>query len=398
MKILILDEEIPYPLNTGKRIRSFNLLSRLARNNDVTYLAYGTEDSESYRALKAKGIKPVAIPSQIPPKSGLMFYARLLANLFSRYPYIVTSHKTEIFSKILNEIISKARPDLIISEWTPYAVFVRDISGIKKVIVAHNIEHRIWERYYENESNPFKKWYIGRQKKKVARFEREAFNFVDGATAVSRVEAEQIRRLNSGLEIEVVENGVDPEYYDLPPGRENKNMVFVGSMNWRPNQDAINYFVHEIFPLIREKDKDITATFVGQNPPESIRKLERLSGIKIADNVDDVRPYVQNCTISIVPLRIGGGSRLKILEAFAMRKAVVSTSIGAEGLDVINEEHLLLADTPETFAGAVLRLMNDAELRARLGESGRKLAVEKYGWDYLAGKLERFLKRLAENK
>ncbi|SYZ73062.1 putative Glycosyl transferase group 1 [Candidatus Zixiibacteriota bacterium] len=398
MKILIIDEEFPYPLNTGKRIRSFNLLSRIARNNAVTYLAYGTESTESFEALKKAGLNPVAVPPHVPTKSGPLFYFRLLGNLLSRHPYIVTSHYSKVFAERLHEMIARERPDIIICEWTPYAIFVRDIFGPKKVIVAHNIEHRIWRRYYENEANFLKKWYIARQMGKVERFEKESFSAVDGATAVSEIEAEQIRGINPACIVAVVDNGVDPEYYNLPDVPENKNLVFVGSMNWRPNQDAINYFVHDIFPLIREKDKKITVTFVGQDPPEVIRKLGRLPGISVADNVTDVRPYVQNAAVSIVPLRIGGGSRLKILEAFAMRKAVVSTTVGAEGLEVANEKHLLLADTAKSFAEAILRLMNDSELRRNLGESGRQLAVEKYSWDILAEKLQRFLDKLMERQ
>ena len=399
MKILILDEEFPFPLNTGKRIRSFNLARRIARRHEVHYMAYGTADSVSFEELKKNDIHPLVVPYQVPPKSGLLFYSRLLANLFSQYPYIVSSHYSEIFQRNLNIILNQIGPDLIICEWSPYAIFVKNVDHPKKVIVAHNIENRIWERYYENERHPIKKWYIKRQMQKVARFEHAAFNWVDGATAVSRIEAGEIQSYNSSLKVQTVENGVDLEYFQPDyEGKVGNELIFVGSMNWRPNQDAIQYFVEDIFPLVRARYNTIVANFVGQNPPLHITRLGNIPGIRIIGQVDDVRPFVHDGAVYIVPLRIGGGTRLKIIEALAMGKAVVSTSVGAEGLDVVDGQHIMLADSSREFADQIILLMENRELRRRLGQTGRNLVESRYGWDMLADKLEKFLTSVAEGK
>lgn len=396
MKILVLDEEFPYPLNTGKRIRSYNLISRLAKTNELRYLAYGNPESESYEVFQREKMNPVAVKRVLPPKSGPSFYLRLLKNLFSLKPYIVTSHYSKEFESTMWDCLNEWRPDIVLCEWTPYAAFVSNVDDFKKVVVAHNIETTIWQRYHQTERQLFKKWYIGRQVGKVSLFERHVFGWVDGATAVSVQEAEMIKSVAPDLDIEIVDNGVDLDFFsDDGNDGDTDELVFTGSMDWRPNQDAILYFVDEIFPRLRELYPDIKATIVGRNPPSFIRELERTEGITITGTVDDVRPFMRRAAIYIVPLRIGGGSRLKILEAFAMKKAVVSSRVGAEGLNAAEQEELLLADEPEEFVAAVTRFREDQALRQKLGNAGRALVEKQYGWDVLAERLNQFLGRIA---
>lgn len=398
MRVLVIDEEFPYPLDSGKRIRSYQLLSRLASRCEIDYLAYGTTQSESFAATEKAQMHPIAVPADLPAQSGPGFYLRLLANLFSRYPYIVSRHYCQLFQHQLDAAVAEIKPDLILCEWTPYAVFVRDITGIPRMIVAHNIEHRIWQRYYEYEESALKKWYIGRQAPKVAAFERQAFGWVEGAVAVSDEEAVELRALNPNLCVRVVENGVDLNFFTPAPDEpERESLVFVGAMHWRPNQDAVTYFVEEILPRIRQQRPEVTFTIVGQGPPSHIQKLGSLPGVHVTGRVEDVRPYVKAAAVFVVPLRIGGGTRLKILEALAMKKAVVSTSVGAEGLAVADGVHLMIADGAEPFADRIDRLLRDRALRRELGERGRKLVEEQYGWDSLAGKLETFLHEMVRN-
>ncbi|MBD3332542.1 glycosyltransferase [candidate division GN15 bacterium] len=397
MKILVLDEEFPWPPNTGKRIRTFNLLSRLGKDHEVIYLAYGDSDSESFRRIAEANMTPVALKRKLPPKHGPAFYARLMANLLSPYPYIVTSHYTRQFNRKMRELIAEHQPDIMVAEWTPYALNFKGLRGVKKVIVAHNMEYRIWRRYYRNETDPMRRWYIREQMIKVERFERRAFGWADGATAVASAEAEEIRGWHPKLDVQVVENGVDLEYFhpqDLPEA--HGRLVFTGSMDWRPNQDAVKHFMQEIQPLVTRRYPEAMISFVGRNPSEQVLAYDKDPRARVTGTVDDVRPYIAESEVYVVPLRIGGGSRLKILEALAMQKAVVSTSVGAEGLEVTPGENILIADTPEEFANQIGRLLNDSELRASLGKKGRELVTKRYGWDILARKLERFLAKVAE--
>ena len=213
MKILVLDEEFPYPLDTGKRIRSFNLISRAAAKNEIHYLAYGRENSEAFRVFSKSNLHPIAVPPKVPKKSGPLFYLRLLCNLFSKYPYVVTSHYSKQFARAFERALDDIKPDLICCEWSPYAIYIKDVTGPRKLIVAHNIEGLIWRRYWENETRSVFKWYIGKQMRKMEEFEQAAFNWADGATAVSSIEAEQLADYNPDLKVAVIDNGVDLNYF-----------------------------------------------------------------------------------------------------------------------------------------------------------------------------------------
>lgn len=396
MRILIIDEEFPYPLNTGKRIRTYNLVRELARYNDISYLAFGSSDSESYTRLDRDGLGPIAVPPPDRKQSGPFFYARLLMNLFSPWPYIVTSHYTGSFQRRLRELVRRHRYDLLICEWTPYARYLKDLDGVRSIIVAHNIESSIWARYQQNETNPVKRWYISIQKDKIVRFEKSCFHWTDGATAVSAEEAAFMNSLDVPYPTEVIENGVDVDYF-APRDDEvvPSQLVFTGSMDWRPNQDACLYLVDEILPLLREAKHDVRVLLVGRKPPRHIRALGERAGVTVTGSVDDVRPYISRSAVCLVPLRIGGGSRLKILEAMAMKKPVVSTSVGSEGLQVSDGENIVNADTPETFASAVVGLLEDPSRRERIAAAGYDLVHRKYRWEELGKKYDRYINTVA---
>jgi polysaccharide biosynthesis protein PslH len=396
MKILVLDEEFPYPLNTGKRTRSFNLYRRLATRFQIRYVAYGDGGSIAANGVRVAGIEPIAVPAEIAPKQGAAFYFRLLGNLFSPLPYIVTSHYSKIYASITRSQLAEFQPDLLLCEWTPYAVYAKGITGVIKAVSAHNVEADIWRRYYQTEKNRARRWYIGEQWRKVQRFERTALSWVDGAISVSAADRTQLQQSRPELPIGVIPNGVDLDYFsptEQPSSRQH--LVFTGSMDWRPNQEAARYFVSRIFPLLRQELPQVECTFAGRDPPPHIRALAQVPGIRITGTVDDVRPYIERAAVYVVPLQIGGGSRLKILEALAMGRPVVSTSVGAEGLELANQRHLVLADDPVAFANAVLRLLQDPARCLDLSSAGRRLVEQKYGWDSIAEKLEGFIRELS---
>ena len=392
MKVLVLDEEFPYPTNSGKRTRSFNLYRRLASEFQIRYIGYGN-DGIAAEALRREGIEPKAVRAHIPPKRGLFFYLRLLNNLISPLPYIVTSHYSELYRDAVRGSLAEFQPDLVLCEWTPYAVYVKGLTTIKKLLSTHNVEADIWQRYYENEINGLRRWYIREQWRKIRRFENEALNWVNAAVAVSDLDCARLANGHHGLKVAMVPNGVDLDYFHmLPQPSERQHLVFTGSMDWRPNQDAARYFIWEIWPLLKQARPNLQCTFVGRNPPADIERLSDIPGVHITGTVKDVRPYVERAAVYIVPLRIGGGSRLKILEAMAMGRAVVSTTVGAEGLDVVNRRHLLLADDAESFVSNVLRLLDDPARQLELAGSGRRLVEQQYGWDALAKRLSCFIR------
>ena len=220
------------------------------------------------------------------------------------------------------------------------------------------------------------------------------FNMCVGVSAQDR---ERLVALCPGMAVEVVSNGVDLDYFKPGDAEDEMSLVFTGSMDWHPNEDAVLYFCHHVLPLIRTEFPEIKFCIVGSNPSERVLGLQRLEGVVVTGSVEDVRPYISNAAVYVVPLRVGGGTRLKILQALAMRKAVVSTSIGCEGLDLQPEEHLLVADEPQQFAESTIRLVRDRSLRNRLSESGGALVREKYSWDVIVETLDLAYRRLIRN-
>ena len=399
MRILIIDEEFPFPLDTGKKIRSYNLAKALSSRHHITYLAYGENNSIASDFLLSNGIEPAAVRPHGRKKKGWAFLFRLIFNLFSRYPYIVTSHFTAMYRDKLNILAASGDYDIIICEWTPYAIYIKNIVNTKKIIVAHNIESQIWKRYEANETNWAKKMYITHQRIKVENFEQICFSWADGATAVSESEKDFINRLPINYRAEVIDNGVDTGYFKPAKSEtESRMVVFTGSMDWRPNQDAAVFFVNEILPRVKSRIPEITAYFVGRNPPQHIKALEKAGGVKITGTVDDVRPYIARAGLYIVPLRIGGGSRLKILEALAMEKAVISTSVGAEGLKVTDGENIIIADGPESFAGAIIENLKNDEYCRQIGRAGKKLVEIHYRWESLGMKLNAYIEKIISKK
>ena len=397
MKILVIDEEFPYPLNTGKRIRTFSLTRELAEHNDVSYLAYGTDGSKSFNFLQQNRIKCHAV---LPPdrrQCGVRFYTRLLANLFSSLPYIVASHYTARFKAKFRELVDHYGYDVVICEWTPYAVYLKDLEGTKSIIVAHNIEANIWQRYRENETNPLKRAYIAAQVGKVEKFERTCFLWANGATAVSDIEAAEIAGYGVKYPVQTVENGVDVEYFR--PGETETDpdmLVFTGSMDWRPNQDAVEFFIRDVFPLVRKTRPKTKIVVVGRKPPQFVMDLGKIEGVTVTGTVEDVRPYIARAALYVVPLRIGGGSRLKILEAMAMGKPVVSTRVGAEGLDVTHGQNIVISESTADLAVDIIRCLEDRPTAERIAGEGRILVEKHYRWENLGRKLQQYLTRVVE--
>jgi glycosyltransferase involved in cell wall biosynthesis len=305
--VLFIDEEIPYPINTGKRARTFNLLTRLSKKNDITYLSYvdkaGLKSGDSI--MREHAINFIPVKRTAISKDSPFFYFRLLYNLFSKYPYIVAGHYSSRMQRQLNELLVKNKYDLLHCEISPYGIFMQNQAEIPKVIVAHNVESEIWQRYYDEENNFIKKRYIGLQLKRLIDYESEVLKKFDVCISVSNRDAKYLNRHWQIPEPAVVDNGVDTEYFR--PVREpytRHNLVFTGSMDWRPNQHAVLYFVKDILPKIRAEVPDATFTIVGRKPPTHIRDLEKAYvGIKVTGTVNDVRPFIAEGQVFVVPLK-----------------------------------------------------------------------------------------------
>jgi len=386
----VIDEEFPYPPNSGKRLRSWNLLSRLARQHSIEVLCFGPLTPEAKAAASTASIVVHVVDEQI-AKSGIALYADLFRNLISPNPYSVDKHYTRKFRNELLRLLAERTFDLIHFEWSPYVRYVEHVGELPVSVAAHNVESQIWKRRAEHDRSLIGRFFFQSQAAKMERFERQALRRANLLTTVSNEDARQL--LSWDLpNVTVVENGVDVEYFrPAEASREEPGeLLFLASLDWFPNQDALWYFVDDIFPLIRRSQQDVRLRVAGRRlPAAQAERLRVATGVEFCGELADVRPAYERAALVVVPLRIGGGSRLKILEAFAAGKAVVSTSIGAEGLTAQDQRDLYLADTPQEFARAVLYLLGDKAGRERLGKNGRALVEAQYSWEPLAAKMER---------
>jgi glycosyltransferase involved in cell wall biosynthesis len=278
--------------------------------------------------------------------------------------------------------------DVVVCDFLAPSLNVPDGLGKPTVLFQHNVEAMIWERHATVARHPVKRAYMRRQWQRMLRHEQAECARFDQVIAVSPEDAAVFTDRFGVREVSHVPTGVDTEYF-RPSGTEQRQpheIVFTGSMDWMPNEDAIHWFVQDILPLVRARVPDVTLTVVGRNPPASIRALAGDPAITVTGSVPDVRPYIERAAAFIVPIRIGGGTRLKIFEAMAMERPVVSTVIGAEGLPVRDGVDALLADTPEAFADSVIRLLLDPALASRIGDAAASAVRAEYGWDRVAAR------------
>jgi glycosyltransferase involved in cell wall biosynthesis len=394
LHVVMIDEELPYPPTSGKRIRTLNLTLRLARRHRLTYVCHRNADAQEARTAAAffvdHGIEPVLVERRVPPRSGPGFYLRLAANLLSSLPYSVASHRSRALGEALQRVAAAGPVDLWHCEWTPYAAALAGLSGAPRLVMAHNVESVIWQRYRETESNRLKRWYIDRQWRKFIAFERAALTAVDQTVAVSDLDADRLRQEFGVRRVDVVENGVDTAAFRPGAARRSPGrLLFLGSLDWRPNLDGVARFL-DVFPRIRAEEPTATLALVGRQPPEALRRRATATpGVLLHADVPDVRPYLDETALMVVPLRIGGGSRLKILEALAAGVPVVSTRVGAEGLHLEPGRHLTVVEDVADLPPAVLAMLRDPAAAAAQAARGREQVLRRYDWEVLADQLER---------
>jgi sugar transferase (PEP-CTERM/EpsH1 system associated) len=402
MRILWLKSDLLLPLDKGGRLRTWHLMRHLATRHDITYLSFaeeGQERDDVVSRMREVAAKVVTVRRSDPAKRSLLFYMDAARYLADPQPYAVAKYRSTAYKSMLTTLLREESFDLLVCDFLVPAVNLPKTLPCPAVIFTHNVEAEIWRRHAETKASVPARWLYRLQHKRMLRFEEDTLRRFDGILAVSDADRETFARLYPEVAAKptwVVRTGVDTEYF-VPSGEvaAGPHLVFTGSMDWLPNEDAMLYFCHDILPLIREQEPAVTLSIVGRAPTPAVRALAEANRIHITGRVDDVRPYMDEAAVYIVPLRIGGGTRLKIFEAMAAGKAVVSTTIGAEGLPVVAGEHALIADEPRAFADAVLSLLGDRAERRKLEAAARSLVVEHYDWSAVAGELDEALRSSA---
>jgi glycosyltransferase involved in cell wall biosynthesis len=400
MRILWVKAGKLLPVDTGGKIRSYNLLRQLAARHEVTLLSYygGPRDRAYEEEINRHLPGAVTVHTAAPDASArLQQGLDYLRHLFSRAPYAVTKFTASEVRHLLAGWIDERRFDLAVCDFLAASLnFPRELAT-PSVLFQHNVESALWERQARHEPHPLKRLVFKIEATKMMRYERATVGRFHHVIAVSEHDREQMKAMTDPAHISVVPTGVDVEQYRAADDESSAGaplVVFLGSMDWEANIDGVSYFCRKMWPAVRRIVPDARLRIVGRDPHPRVKRLASDS-VEVTGSVPSVVEHLREATVFIVPLRIGGGTRLKIFEAMAMGKAVVSTTIGAEGLDVHHDQDIILADDAESFAGAVVQLLLDRELRQRMERAARELAAQ-YDWTIIAQKFEETLARVAE--
>ena len=391
MHILWLKNELLHPLDKGGRIRTYEMLRRLRDHHRVTYIALDDHTStEEQRARAAEYCDElVLVPWRDAPLRGWRRTLAILRNVFSPLPFAVAPYRARAMTDAIRARCNDAAhgADVVVCDFLIPALNVPDGLPCPVVLFQHNVEAMIWERRTRVAANPLLRFYMGEQWRRMKRIEREQCLRFDHVIAVSPEDAAVFREQYGVQRVSSVPTGVDTEFF-RPSGtvaRRPANIVFTGSMDWMPNEDGMTWFVDEILPTIERAVPGVTLSIVGRNPTARVRALaEGRPHVRVTGTVPDVRPFLEEASVVVVPLRIGGGTRIKIYEAMGIERAVVSTTIGAEGLDVTNGRHIVLADDAMAFANAVIALLQSPERATEIGSAAAAHVRAHFGWAAVA--------------
>ena len=392
MKILWVTPQLPC-LRSGGQVRQYHLLKHLCQRHQVTILSLVQPDETDLVAdLEAMGAEVRLEPFTPPVKLG-RWRNRLQSwsqTLFDPRPNYAHTYTMDALQQQLGQALNEYRPDVVQFEHLFVAPLGDMVNGHPWILTEHNIESRNMERQIEQATSATRRLAHQIETKKLWRWEMQWVRRSTACVAMSDVDATFLQRMTPETPIHVVPNGVDTTDFTAPTGneRQQNRLLFFGTLGYAPNTDGVLYFCREIFPLIRAKQPDAILEIVGAHAPPEVEALGELPGVEFVGFVDDVRHSLWRAGICVVPLRSGGGTRLKILEAMAAGCPVVSTTVGAEGLNLQDGKHLCLADEPTTFARSVLALMADPQRGEALAMAGREAVVAEYDWANISTRLE----------
>lgn len=400
MKILWVKIGGLWPANTGGRIRSFHIISELSRRHRVTVLTTHTpgENCEELRK-QLSGCERVESYPAVPPKvNSAGFVMALVRSWFSRLPVDLWKSQVPALREEVSGLLERGEFDVCIADFLVAVPNVPLRSNVPIVYFSHNVEYMIWKRLCENETSLLRRMLLKIEWLKLKHYEEMVCRKTSLTIAVSAEDRNLLAANVPEADICAISTGVDIDYFKPMAMKEVPlELVFTGSMDWHPNQDAILYFIDAILPLIRKECPEVSVSVVGRNPSLRLKKHALKSNISVTGTVSDIRPYIARAAVYIVPLRVGGGTRIKIFEALAMGKAVVSTTVGAEGLPLDPNKHFLCADRPEDFARAVVSLLRDPELRKNIGTAGRQLVAEHFSWEQVSREFEEHCRKILIN-
>ncbi len=387
LRILFVATQLPAPQDTGGKIRSYHVLRQLAMRHQVTFIGTvppGTSEAH-LEAIRSICADFVAVPHRSVSSDSLAYRLMVIPNLFSPLPFGIAKDRSPRLATKVADMVRKRKFDLIIGDFLHSMVNLRDLDSVPILLFQHNVEAEILRRHCEQARNPLHRLFWFYQWKKLKAFERRASETATSCVAVSERDRRIFMQDYGFNNVFVIDTGVDVAYFS-PSSRPRipHRMLFTGSMDWRPNEDAMIFFSEQVLPRISRAIPDASLKIVGRYPGKRVQRLAETNPlVQVTGRVDDVRPHLAESSLFIVPLRIGGGTRIKIFEAMASGIPVLSTRIGAEGLPVQDQVHLLLADTPEELAHRALLIMQNPTLAQKLTENAKAFISSNNDWNII---------------
>jgi len=401
LRILWLSHLVPYPPKGGVLQRSYYLLQEISRNHDIDLLAFhqkalmkplfsdineGLTEAKIKLGKFCRNFEYVSIPSDA-TNYGLYWMA--IKSLISEDPYNINWLKSSEFSKLLEKYLKLNKYDLVHFDTLSLVPYLKYINNIPMVLDHHNIESHMLLRRSENESNLLKKWYYYQEGKRLQKFEKKFCPLFALNITCSKMDKDRLRTIAPASNIEEIPNGVDIEFVK-PSGvvQQEKSLIFIGRLNWYPNVEAVRFIAHDLWPYLKDTMPEICFDIIGANPPEFLSELaEKDKNFRVHGFVDDMRPFLEKASIYICPIRDGGGTKLKILDAFAMGKAVVAHPIACEGINTIDGVNVVYANDIGTYVEKIIKLINNADYREQLGKAARQLVEQEYSFVNIGEKL-----------
>ena len=425
-RLLFLAPQVPYPPHQGTTIRNYNLMANLAEDYEVHLLCFQQEGDDPVGNTPLPRLLTVVDSTPAPKRSTTR---RAITTVTSRLPDMALRLASDTYQTRLGALLEQYRYDIVQIEgieMAPYGLWLanhplwrsarvkENLPGIPigrpaLVFDDHNAEYVLQQRAWETDVRRPARWhaaaYSAIQVNKLRRYERQICQQADRVVAVSEADRDSLRALDPSLNITVVPNGVDLDYYaaysrerdSQAPDYGPQALVFTGKMDFRPNIDAVVWFANEVLPLIQRAEPETRFVIVGKEPHPRVQELASRPGVTVTGWVPDIRAHIAAAAVYVVPLRIGGGTRLKVLEAMAMRSAIVSTRLGCEGFPLDGQEIIIFADDAPAFADATVALLRDPARRARQGEAGRLFVEANYGWSAIVPRLRAVYDTLSSN-
>ncbi len=399
MRILFLTPTFPYPLDNGNRILEFNTIKQLSGGHRIFLLSLiqeGQYQHLSHLREYCADIETVPVPGMgLWGKETNYSKRGLVSSLFQPVPYNLARWYSGEMEDKLKQALSRNTFDLVQIETLHMAPYARFFRNIPVILRQHNVESKMMERYYKNASDTLERIYAFFQWRKLLRYERKMCLDSDLVITLSRMDEDAIRRLSSEIKTDVLSIGVDGEYFKPNEKvRKKDRILYLGNLAFPPVRENVLYFLNEIWPIIKQSRPDVKFLILGNCPPNKHWIIRKFPDLVFLGEVEDIRPYMDSSMLTVVPHRIASGVRFKILEAMAMKLPVVSTSIGCEGLEVVDGEHLLIADGVESFARSVITLMANEKLRTDLTEKAYAWVRKKYTWENADQRLNQIYEKL----